>query len=388
MNLLLATALIGSTQFLDVSVLELATTDVEPQVASAVTELLAAELAKFPSVRVGTRAELERKVAEAASRQLAGCDVDADCEFDLAVLRERPHVVFGALQRIGDSLTLTASWLDVGSAKILARTTQRFDGDPSRVLAATQTAAFNLVSAVRGEGASVVTLSTVESIQTAQRSKSFDAWLGVGGASYAEFGGDEPLVTRPGFSLRLGADKSLTDNWLLGVGVGFDRVTSTVSSPSYFGDIDTGSAALNDLEATTTARTLSALARLTYRRAFGLVLPYLSGGVGLAHHQLDLGAQQLVPRTPDDVLPIDTSLTFVERESPSGIALAAEFGGGAHILFARHWGVFVDARVWGSLFAPEYESVFVTSSARGEPRVTQAGYTLRSSLLVGVLFQL
>ncbi len=394
-SLVLSIALVADAKTgpapLDVLVLDLVARDVSPEVADEVTDLVALELTKLENVAVVTRRDLKANIEHAVIEQLLGCETEGDCSFDVTKLDAgtRTHIVYGSVAQVGSETTLTLSILDANEGVVAGRSTQLFGGDASRILGAVQAAVFNLVTAVRGGGERAVSLATIEAIRVAQTPKRWDVHGSLGTSLYIDTQ-SSGLVNTPGLSARLGADYSLDDNWMVGGAFALESVESTRRRPATVISLATGDQASestilqNQERSEAQVRVFGLLGRLTYRRAYGLVLPFVGVGAGVAYNDVKLGREILEPINPDEQLPTQPGVFDVERSDPRGWSPMFEAGGGVQLMVTRTWALLVDARFWTSLHNLETTRTFVTvGESSREDLPSFYGMALR----VGVLFQ-
>ena len=376
---------------LDIFVLDLSARELAPGLADEVTDLVALELAKLENVRVVTRNDLKANIASAVVEQLLGCAQEGECGFDVSQLEigTHTHVVYGAVAQVGTETTLTLAILDLREHVVLGRSTQAFSGDASRILAAVQAAVFNLIAAVRAGGERAVSIGTVESIRVAQTPKHWDLHASVGTSLYVDTQ-SSGLINTPGLSARLGADYSLDENWMIGGAFALESVESTRKRPATVvslapgGETSQSTVLQNQERSEGQFRIFGLLGRLTYRRAYGLVLPFVGVGAGLAYNDVKLGREVLEPVNAGEQLPTQPGVFDVERTDPHGWSPMLEAGGGVQFMVTRTWALLVDARFWSSLHNLATTRTFVTvGETSREDLPSFYGVALR----VGVLFQ-
>lgn len=88
-------------------------------------EMLAAEVARHADYDVLASGEVARLSGVLVERTQLGCDTAA-CVAELAGATDARYVVSSSVVRLGDSYSLSASFIDVPSSRVLARATRQF----------------------------------------------------------------------------------------------------------------------------------------------------------------------------------------------------------------------------------------------------------------------
>ncbi|MDF1561493.1 MAG: hypothetical protein P1V51_00535 [Deltaproteobacteria bacterium] len=320
----------------------LAAKGVEPELARVLTDVLMIELEKLPEITVVSPDDLAAMMDRAALEQLLGCG--EDCDLDLLGAAEADHLLVGSVGRVGSQHLLSLSLLDRASGRARARDRQQLSGDHARLVAAVESAVFNLLAEARGEGlGKPLAVGSLEALRAAQRRKPGRVALSLGPGLYVPLG-VEPMIQAPSFAARLSYEHALAEVVLVGVALELDSLTSTSSKLSFLGDLDSGQAAYNRLESELALNSYRGILLVAWRRAYGLVLPHVGLGLGLGYFDLLLGDEHFVPVEPRDTLPIAGLMNV--REDDSALAPILEVGGGVELLFTRHLGVLIDLRLF------------------------------------------
>ncbi|MEL6547658.1 MAG: hypothetical protein AAFQ82_23745, partial [Myxococcota bacterium] len=148
-----------------------------------------------------------------------------------------------------------------------------------------------------------------------------------------------------------------------------DSVESTRERTALLGDLGNGTVSVNRERGDAQVRTFAAAVRGTFRRAYGLVLPHASVGLGVAFLDLDLGREVLEPVDPDETLASQPNAFTTDRSDPSGVGLYAEAGGGVSFLFTRSLALYLDTRIWRAFHGLSYEAEIEGTSERFEEEI-------------------
>lgn len=330
---------------LRIGVAPLVARGVDEEIALALTDVLAVELEKFDDVQIVGHQDVKQALKHQVLVQLVGCEAE-QCLVDIPAMLQVDKLVFGSVSKVGGSLSISLGLLDRKTGKAEARSNQTLSGDSQRLIAAVQAAVFNLMSAARGEleGESI-SVGTVEDLRVAQQPKTLDAYFQAGVGLYIDLEGSG-LLGAPGLSLRGGADYNVLDWLLVGLVLSYDGIASQHSRRSYFADIPSGTTARNLVTGKMTLDSTAALARVTMRKSYGLILPYVSVAAGPSYHFLWLSDEHVEPLEDQDTLPINPAEVKNKRTGTNSFGGIVEAGAGVEFIFFKYLALVFDARIF------------------------------------------
>ena len=106
---------------IQVVVLGLETTELDPGKVALVDGLIADAIAGSPRLKVLTRSDIERLAAFEAGKAMVGCDESSSCLAEIAGAMGAAYVVFGRIGTLDDLILVQVNLFDANKAEAVAR---------------------------------------------------------------------------------------------------------------------------------------------------------------------------------------------------------------------------------------------------------------------------
>lgn len=241
---------------------------VQESLADTLTDLVIFELSRPKLADIVSDNDLTAALDHQAKQNLLGCD--EDCMVNLARQLECSHIIHGSVGKLGQSMVLNLSVLDISDSSVISRQSQILQGTGQQWLPAIQLAANQILQATTEpppseSGDAQALVDSLEDLHTAQRPKTWNITLSTG-IGYMFSGLENAGLTQPLFMGQLSFDYSLEDWFLLGF-----ETTFVLNQGS------TQTAEESDVEVL--LRGYYGAIRAIFRKSTGLWMPY--GGMSL-----------------------------------------------------------------------------------------------------------
>ena len=189
---------------------------VEESLAKTLTDLVIFELSRAKVADIVSDNDLTAALDHQAKQNLLGCD--ENCMVNLAKQLECTHIVHGSIGKLGPSMVLNVTILDISDSSVLGRQSQVLQGSGEQWLPAIQLTANQILQTLTGPAPGGETknqelIASLESLRIAQRPKRWNLTLSTG-IGYMFSGLEGAGLTKPLFMGQLSFDYSL-ENWFL-----------------------------------------------------------------------------------------------------------------------------------------------------------------------------
>ena len=242
---------------------------VQESLAKTLTDLVIFELSRANQADIVSDNDLTAALDLQAKQNLLGCD--ENCMVNLAKQLECSHIIHGSIGKLGQSMVLNITVLDLADSSVLGRQSQILHGKGQQWLPAIQLTANQILQTIAGapaeeDAGSQELVDSLNSLRIAQRPKSWNITLSTG-LGYLFSGLEGAGLTKPLFMGQLSFDYSLED-WFL---VGFETTFVLNQGATQATD--------NTDAIEVLLRGYYGALRATFRKSTGLWMPY--GGMSL-----------------------------------------------------------------------------------------------------------